>query len=98
MRELAEQKNLEFRKRFLARTVEAITLARRDAYSTEALTDNYLKREIRGRHEANQWVKVRVGSVTEQGISGDRAGEESGDRMIGSSDEVTARAHDVQYS
>jgi threonylcarbamoyladenosine tRNA methylthiotransferase MtaB len=72
LRSLAAMKNLEFRRSFLGRTVEAITLARRGSEVTEALSDNYLKVEIHGRHEANQWMKVRVGAVTEHGVSGDR--------------------------
>jgi hypothetical protein len=31
-----------------------------DGTSTEALTDNYLKLRIEGRHEANQWLKAQV--------------------------------------
>ena len=83
LRNLAAERNLEFRRSFLGRMLEAITLARRNSEVTEALSDNYLKVEIRGEHEANQWMKVRVESLTEQGISGDRAREESGDRVTG---------------
>jgi threonylcarbamoyladenosine tRNA methylthiotransferase MtaB len=78
LRNLAAEKNLAFRRSFLGRTIEAITLARSDAQSTEALSDNYLKVEISGEHEANQWMRVRVKSLTEQGVSGQ---EESGDRV-----------------
>ena len=77
LRSLAAEKNLEFRRSFLGRTIEAITLAKRDADSTEALSDNYLKVEIRGQHGANQWMNVGVGALTEQGISG----QESADRV-----------------
>ena len=73
LRSLAAERNLEFRRSFLGRTIEAITLAKSGSEKTEALSDNYLKVEIQGRHEANQWMRVRVGAVTEHGISGDRA-------------------------
>ncbi len=43
LRELAAQKNLEFRSRFVGKTLEVITLQTGDGKSTEALSDNYLK-------------------------------------------------------
>jgi len=73
LRNLAAQNNRDFRRSFLGRKIEAITLARRDSGVTEALSDNYLKVEINGEHEANQWMKVNVESLTEHGMSGDRA-------------------------
>jgi threonylcarbamoyladenosine tRNA methylthiotransferase MtaB len=72
LRNLAAEKNVGFRSSFLGRTVEAITLAKGDSEMTEALSDNYLKVEVKGKHEANQWMRVRVGAVTGHGISGDR--------------------------
>lgn len=63
LRDLAAAKNLAFRERFLGRTVDAITLQTSDEITTEALTDNYLKVRIAGRHEANQWMKVEVTGV-----------------------------------
>ena len=63
LRDLAAAKNLEFRQRFLGKTVNAITLQTGDEASTEALTDNYLKVRITGRHDANQWMKVEVTGV-----------------------------------
>ena len=33
------------------------------AVFTEALTDNYLKLRLKGRHEANRWLKARVAHV-----------------------------------
>jgi len=81
LRNLVAEKNLKFRRSFLGRTVEAITLAKGDSEMTEALSDNYLKVEICGQHAANQWMRVRARVLTEHGISGDRALEESGDRV-----------------
>jgi len=63
LRELAARKKQEFMVGFVGKTVEAITLNAGGERSTEALTDNYLKCRIAGRHAANQWVRVRVERV-----------------------------------
>jgi hypothetical protein len=34
-----------------------------DGTSTEALTDNYLKLRLEGRHQANHWLKAQVQRV-----------------------------------
>ena len=66
LREIAARKKQEFMRGFVGRTVAAITLSVGDADSTEALTDNYLKCRIAGRHAANQWVQAGV-----RGIAGE---------------------------
>lgn len=72
LRELASEKKLAFMRNFIGKTVEAITLnvvgGDPDGEFTEALTDNYLKIRLRGRHEANRWQaaivqKVEAGSL-----------------------------------
>jgi threonylcarbamoyladenosine tRNA methylthiotransferase MtaB len=63
LRDLAAEKKLEFMCSFVGQTVEAITLGVFDGDSTEALTDNYLKLQLAGQHEANQWVKAQVEKV-----------------------------------
>ena len=66
LRELGEQKKLIFMQSFIGKTVEAITLAREakgPQTDTEALTDNYLKLRLRGHHEPNHWVRVKVGRI-----------------------------------
>jgi threonylcarbamoyladenosine tRNA methylthiotransferase MtaB len=67
LRELAANKKLVFMRRFVGKTVEAITLNVVGSDScgefTEALTDNYLKLRLRGRHESNHWQNVRVEDV-----------------------------------
>jgi len=73
LREIAAEKNLAFRGTFLGRTVEAITLKQGEEGQTEALTDNYLKLQIRGKHEPNRWMNASVDYVTEQGLLGDWA-------------------------
>jgi len=63
LRELAAQKKLAFMRTFAGQTMDAITLNTFDGTSTEALTDNYLKLRLEGRHEANQWLKAQVQRV-----------------------------------
>ena len=76
LRELGEEKKLEFMRTFVGKTVEAITLAgpdkgglgasgrdaRQDQF-TEALTDNYLKLQVQGKHAPNLWIHIRVNDV-----------------------------------
>jgi threonylcarbamoyladenosine tRNA methylthiotransferase MtaB len=74
LRQIATEKKLAFMKSFIGKTVEAITLASSGVISneldgacvspyTEALTDNYLKLHLKGRHYANQWLSAQVESV-----------------------------------
>ena len=67
LRDLAAGKRLAFMHRFLGRKVQAITLnvAGRDDNGawTEALTDNYLKMRLCGKHAANQWLSASVTAV-----------------------------------
>ena len=67
LRELAAKKKLVFMRSFVGKTVEAITLNVVGSDScgefTEALTDNYLKLRLRGRHESNHWQNIRVENV-----------------------------------
>ncbi|HET9742132.1 MAG TPA: tRNA (N(6)-L-threonylcarbamoyladenosine(37)-C(2))-methylthiotransferase MtaB [Terriglobales bacterium] len=68
LRNLAAQKNLEFRRSFLGKTLEAITLRRSHDGWTEALSDNYLKLEVAGQHEPNEWMQVRAVEITEHSL------------------------------
>lgn len=70
LRELAAEKNRAFRESLVGQTLEAITLDRSDGESTEALTDNYLKMRVKGRHGANQWMRARVETVLKGGLVG----------------------------
>jgi threonylcarbamoyladenosine tRNA methylthiotransferase MtaB len=67
LRDLASRKKLEFMRSFVNREVEAITLnvSGEDAEGiwTEALTENYLQLRLRGRHDANRWMRANVRSV-----------------------------------
>jgi len=69
LRELVAEKNLEFRKSFVGKTVSAITLHRFDNTHTEALTDNFLKVQLAGKHEANRWRKVSVHDLRGESLS-----------------------------
>jgi len=62
LRELAERKNLEFRRRFLGRTLSVVTLAE------SALSDNFIKVELARPRSANQLIDVAIGSVSESGL------------------------------
>src|SRR5208337_2416920 len=57
LRELIAAKKREFMESFVGREVEAITLTHYDGEFTEALTDNYLKLHLRGKHMANRLMK-----------------------------------------
>ena len=72
LREIAAEKKLAFMRSFIGKTVEAITLASSTvseldvacvSHYTEALTDNYMKLRLKGRHEANHWVSAGVEAV-----------------------------------
>jgi threonylcarbamoyladenosine tRNA methylthiotransferase MtaB len=69
LRDLAAKKNLEFRRRFVGKTLEVITLQARDEQSTEALSDNYLKVRVAGQHTANAWMHASIKNVTRDGLS-----------------------------
>jgi tRNA A37 methylthiotransferase MiaB len=63
LRDLASEKKLAFMQSFLGKTIHAITLNVFDGEYTEALTDNYLKLRLAGKHEANRWVEASVEDV-----------------------------------
>jgi threonylcarbamoyladenosine tRNA methylthiotransferase MtaB len=63
LRELAAEKNRAFRENFVGRSLEVITLQAGGDGWTEALSDNFLKVKIAGRHEANLRMEVGIGEV-----------------------------------
>jgi len=67
LRELASEKKLSFMRSFVGHTLEAITLNvignDSDGEFTEALTGNYLKLRLRGRHASNCWKRASVVDV-----------------------------------
>jgi hypothetical protein len=58
--------------------LEAITLSamqkRPDGDFTEALTDNYQKLFLNGRHEANRWIRTDIAAVEDGALLGSMAG------------------------
>ena len=77
LRELASEKKLAFMRSFIGKTLQAITLNvvgnDSDGEFTEALTDNYLKLRLRGRHEPNRWQTVIVLMVEAGSLAGSPA-------------------------
>lgn len=69
MREAAARKNASFRESFIGQTLPAITLARTNDTGTQALTDNYLKVQLKRSVEPNRWIEARVEAVTTDGLS-----------------------------
>ncbi len=74
LRELASEKKLAFMRSFVGKSLEAITLnvvGTDDAGEfTEALTDNYLKLRLRGKHTPNQWQTACVQDALEGSLIG----------------------------
>ena len=74
LRELAADKKLEFMRGFVGKNVDAITLSviGNDANGefTEALTDNYLKLRLRGRHQPNRWQRAQIEDVADGALVG----------------------------
>ena len=64
LRELAERKNLAFRKQFAGETLSVVTLGQ----GKMALSSNYLKVELLLESHDNVLRDVRIGGLTEQGL------------------------------
>jgi threonylcarbamoyladenosine tRNA methylthiotransferase MtaB len=62
LRELAAEKNLEFRRRMLGRTLSVVTL------TDGALSDNFLKVELATPRASNQLMDVKIGSLAPNGL------------------------------
>jgi threonylcarbamoyladenosine tRNA methylthiotransferase MtaB len=77
LRELAAKKNLEFRRLFVGKTLEVITLHNGDAESTEALGDNYLKVRIAGHHGPNQMMKVDITELGDEDLVAEKEASDS---------------------
>jgi threonylcarbamoyladenosine tRNA methylthiotransferase MtaB len=60
LRELAAEKNLAFRRNFIGRSLNVITLQTGGDGWTEALSDNYLQVCVAGQHHANRALTVAV--------------------------------------
>ena len=66
LRAIGEQKSREFRASQVGLAMRVITLARGGSDWTEALSGNYLKVRVAGRHAANQWNRVSIALNAEQ--------------------------------
>ena len=77
LRELAAEKKRAFMRKFVGQKIEAITLnvisETAAGTCTEALTDNYLKLQIRGIHEANCWLNAQISSVDKDHLVGNHS-------------------------
>jgi tRNA A37 methylthiotransferase MiaB len=75
LRDLAEEKKLEFMRSLIGQSVEAITLrtavAAPDGDFTEALTDNYQKLQLQGRHKPNRWITANIQGVEDGALVGE---------------------------
>ncbi|MGC2742156.1 MAG: tRNA (N(6)-L-threonylcarbamoyladenosine(37)-C(2))-methylthiotransferase MtaB [Candidatus Angelobacter sp.] len=60
LRDLAAEKNRAFRESFIGRALEVITLQAGGDGWTEALSDNYLKVRLSGRHDPNTTMRVSI--------------------------------------
>jgi threonylcarbamoyladenosine tRNA methylthiotransferase MtaB len=81
LRELIAGKKLAFMRSFIGQPLDAIMLnvvgTNEDGEFTEALTDNYLKLRLHGRHEANQWLRARIDDVVDGVLLGQEANSNS---------------------
>lgn len=70
LRELIARKKAAFLRSLVGSDVEVVTLTVQSADSTEALTDNYQKLRLAGRHASNRLVRVRVEDVEGDSLVG----------------------------
>jgi threonylcarbamoyladenosine tRNA methylthiotransferase MtaB len=74
LRDLAAEKKRAFMHSFVGKPLEAITLNlvhnRLGGEFTEALTDNYQKLFLKGRHEPNRWITAEIEEVAEGALVG----------------------------
>jgi threonylcarbamoyladenosine tRNA methylthiotransferase MtaB len=68
LRDMAAAKNMAFRKSFIGRNLDVITLQAGGNGWTEALSDNYLKVRVAGQHGANELLRVGATEVSEEGM------------------------------
>jgi len=75
LRDLAAEKKFAFMRSFVGKPLEAITLNLAqhgpDGEFTEALTDNYQKLHLKGRHQPNRWINVHIEGVEDGAFVGD---------------------------
>jgi tRNA A37 methylthiotransferase MiaB len=67
LRELAERKNLDFRRRTIGRPLSVVTL------TEGALSSNFLKVELAQPRGPNQIAEVKIGSLSATGLREEQA-------------------------
>lgn len=70
LRELAAKKKRAFQKQFIGRELEAITLTNFENGRTEALTDNYQKSWLEGRHDSNLLINATIRGIDSDALIG----------------------------
>jgi threonylcarbamoyladenosine tRNA methylthiotransferase MtaB len=74
LRDLAAEKKRAFMQSFVGRPLPAITLNvvhnRPEGEFTEALTDNYQKLFLHGRHVANRWITAHIAGMEQSALVG----------------------------
>lgn len=87
LRELAAEKKLTFMRSFLGKSLDAITLnvasSGPDGEFTEALTGNYQKLFLRGRHTPNRWIMAHIEEVDGGALVGELATSSPSFRIFG---------------
>jgi threonylcarbamoyladenosine tRNA methylthiotransferase MtaB len=78
LREIAAEKQGAFRRSLVGTVIEAITLQSGNEASTDALTDNYLKIQVRGKLASNQWMKFELQGIEGGALIGRRLGSAKG--------------------
>jgi len=68
LRELAAEKNLEFRRSFVGKTLHVITLQASGDGWTEALSDNFLKVRLAGIHKANKMLRGQITAASDDAL------------------------------
>ena len=70
LRELATEKNLAFRRKFVGQTLAVITLQAGGEGWTEALSDNYVKVRLLGQHAPNTAIEAMISEVQDECLVG----------------------------
>ncbi|MCU1303333.1 MAG: MiaB-like tRNA modifying enzyme [Candidatus Sulfotelmatobacter sp.] len=77
LRDLAAEKKLAFMQSFIGKQLDAITLnvihAEGEEDFTEALTDNYQKLYLKGRHDSNRWITAQVATIEDGAFVAEQA-------------------------
>jgi len=78
LRDLADQKKQAFLPAFIGKQLDAITLNLAHKHSgefTEALTDNYQKLYLKGRHEPNRWISAQIQAIQDGALVAELAAD-----------------------